>query len=331
MQNESGTRGRILIVDDDEPIGKLLQHWLDDEGYETRYARDTCEVAGFFEQERFDLVTLDIMMPGKDGLEVLKWIKESYPEVGVIMATALGNLKTVLEAMRGGAMGYLIKPFDLELVTEEIGLAMERQRLVAENREYRLKLEQKVEVRTRQLREAYARLEQKVRELEGRDRLVQLQMSPPADVRAAEGEILRIVVEMLKAEKAVILRPDETGDTLVVEGAPDESAGEGEVFQIPIDAEEEPISQAFRTGESRTGAGGEVIVPILYDREVLGVLWVEGMQEEEEQEVFDRLWYLGREIALVLRMVQMTTDLAAGRTELEVLLQMEGEEVDGDC
>ena len=74
-----------------------------------------------------------------------------------------------------------------------------------------------------------------------------------------------------------------------------------------------------------------MIVPILYDREVLGVLWVEGMQEEEEQEVFDRLWYLGREIALVLRMVQMTTDLAAGRTELEVLLQMEGEEVDGDC
>ena len=103
MQNESGTRGRILIVDDEEPIGKLLQNWLGDEGYETRYARDGSEVAGFFEQERFDLVSLDIMMPGMDGLEVLKWIRESYPEVGVIMATDLIGSPLTMMGTRAAA------------------------------------------------------------------------------------------------------------------------------------------------------------------------------------------------------------------------------------
>ena len=326
MEPEKRDQGRILVVDDEESVSRLLQQWLAAEGYAVRCACDFDEVRRCMEQERFDLMTLDIMMPEVGGLEILRWVREQHPDVGVVMATAIGDLSSVLEAMRAGAVNYLLKPFNMDLVSEEIGRGMERQRLIAENRAYQRELERKVEARTRELREAHAQLEQKVRELEGRDRLVQLQMSPPADARQAEVEIVRIVAGMLEAEKASIFRPDETGDALTTGGG-----DAGEEQRIPLDAEEEPVCQAFRTGESRVGAEGEVIVPILYDREVLGVLRVEGMREEGKQDdAFDRLWYLGREIALVLRMTQMAADLATGGTELEMLLQMEEEEVGGD-
>ena len=97
----------------------------------------------------------------------------------------------------------------------------------------------------------------------------------------------------------------------------------GEERRIVIDEENELVGQVFQTGESRTGAGGEVVAPIVYSGEVLGALWVEGIAAEEEGEVFDQLWYLSREAALVLRMVQMTAALEHGEAEIDDLLQEE--------
>ena len=117
-------RGRILVVDDEEPIGRLLQSWLMDEGYQARCALGFDEVCRSMAEEPFDLVTLDVMMPDVDGLQVLKWIKAHYPDTGVVMATALDDLDTVLEAMRAGASNYLVKPFKQSKVVqlmEELG------------------------------------------------------------------------------------------------------------------------------------------------------------------------------------------------------------------
>jgi DNA-binding response OmpR family regulator len=317
-------RGKILVVDDEEAVGKLLQQWLDDDGYEVAYAQDACEVAGYLEQETFDLVTLDIMMPGMDGLELLDWMRQNFPDVGVIMATALGNLDTVLAAMRAGAINYMIKPFNMDLVSEEIARGMERQRLVAENRAHQQELEEKVEERTRELNAAHGQLEKKVRELEGRDRLVQLQMAPPRDWREANTEILRVVETVIEVEGAAIFRRDKGGDYLMVGKQLGIAVPEGEERRMVVDEKCELVGQVFQTGESRTGAGGEVVAPIAYSGEVLGALWVEGIEAEEEEVVFDQLWYLCREAALVLRMVQMTAALEHGEAEIDDLLQEEG-------
>ena len=132
-----------------------------------RYVSGFGEMQLALREELFDLVTLDVMLPDANGLEILVWLNENYPETGVIMATAMGDLGTVLQAMRLGAINYLLKPFNLDLVSQEIRVAMERQRLAAENRSYQRELEAKVAAQTTQLQEAYDLLRLQVKELEG--------------------------------------------------------------------------------------------------------------------------------------------------------------------
>jgi len=119
------------VVDDQESICQLLQEWLTLEGHGVHQARDFDEMRGALEEEPFDLVTLDIAMPGTDGLEILWWINEHHPDVGVLMATALGGLHTVIEAMQLGTWDYLLKPFNMELVLLRVERAMQRRRLLA--------------------------------------------------------------------------------------------------------------------------------------------------------------------------------------------------------
>ena len=88
----------------------------------------------------FDL-TLDIVPP---VVACGPCAGSANPDVGVVMATALGEMEVVIEAMRLGAYSYVVKPFKLELVAHEVARAMERQRLGAENRAYQRELEQKV-------------------------------------------------------------------------------------------------------------------------------------------------------------------------------------------
>jgi len=332
MSMESENRGKILVVDDEEPVAMLLQDWLTDEGYEVRQALHFDTVRRAMEQEPFDLVTLDIMMPEVDGLQILRWLREHYPDAGVVMATALGDLDAVLEAMRAGAINYLLKPFNMDLVTEEIGRAMERQRLIAENRSYQRELEQKVKERTRVL-------EQKVRELEGRDRLVQLQMSPPADVGEASAEILRIVAQVMEGSKVSLYQPDEGEEHLEIKAAlglsvPNGIEGEGKLrklAKVPVAVEDSVVARVFREGQPETGAGDEMAAPVVYNEKVLGVLMVDGAAKAGEETALSALRRLGREAALVLRMVQLTVDLESGQVEVRELLQQEEEDGSENC
>jgi len=314
--------GRILVVDDEEPVAKLLQEWLVDEGYEVHYALHFDAVRDFLEKETFDLVTLDIMMPEVDGLQILGWLREHYPDVGAIMATAIGNLDAVLEAMRGGAINYLLKPFHMDLVTEEIGRGMERQRLIAENRAYQRELEQKVAERTRSLQEAHAalqtahaRLEHQMRELEGRDRLVSFQMAAHT-LEEAYTEVLEVVKQVLGVPQAVLYRPNAQEDRLEPVAAMGGSApgrmedpeqrGEWPAFAVD---ERTVVVQAFGERMLRRGRGREAAVPLLYREEVWGVLQVQWPAEEGDDEACNTLWRLGGEAALVLQGAMVAEEL----------------------
>jgi signal transduction histidine kinase len=155
---EEKHRGRILVVEDEEAVARFLELELREEGYQVRLASSFDQVRAQMAGERFDLVTLDVMMPGVSGLQVLEWLRANHPETGVVMATALGEMEVVIEAMRLGAYSYVLKPFKLELVAHEVARAMERQRLEAENRAYQQQLEQKVADQTRQLERRLAEL-----------------------------------------------------------------------------------------------------------------------------------------------------------------------------
>ena len=149
------TRGAVLVVDDEESIRSILSRKLESEGYICITASDGKEAVETASRQDFDLVLTDIKMPGMSGLEVLSHIVNEHPDTCVIMITALADAQTAVEAMKLGAYDYVTKPFDLEAMGMRVEKALERRRLVLENRDYQMNLEQKVEHQVGQIQQYY--------------------------------------------------------------------------------------------------------------------------------------------------------------------------------
>lgn len=106
---------RILIVDDEKPICDLIDMNLTDAGYDCKSVQDGLEALDLIEKERFDLILLDIMLPGADGFDIIEYIRPL--RIPVIFITAKGNVKDKVKGLKLGAEDYLVKPFDvLELL-----------------------------------------------------------------------------------------------------------------------------------------------------------------------------------------------------------------------
>jgi FixJ family two-component response regulator len=103
----------------------------------------------------FDLVLMDIKMPGLSGMEALPQIITNHPDTCVIMMTAVVDTETAVQAMKLGAYDYVTKPFDLDDLNMRVQKALERRKLVLENRDYQLRLEQKVHQQAWQIQEYY--------------------------------------------------------------------------------------------------------------------------------------------------------------------------------
>ncbi|MBW2029808.1 MAG: response regulator [Deltaproteobacteria bacterium] len=103
---------RILIVDDELIVRDSLKEWLEDEGFGVDTAGSGAEALEKVAKETYHLMLLDIKMPGMDGVEVLKRAKEGSPDLPVVMMTAYATVETAVEAMKMGALDYLMKPFD---------------------------------------------------------------------------------------------------------------------------------------------------------------------------------------------------------------------------
>jgi DNA-binding NtrC family response regulator len=106
--------GRILIVDDEEIVVRSCLRILRDGGYSIDDARDGLTALGMVNDNEYDVLILDIMMPKMDGIEVLRRVKEARPEIDVIMITGLHDIETAVRAMKFGALDYLPKPFEPE-------------------------------------------------------------------------------------------------------------------------------------------------------------------------------------------------------------------------
>ncbi len=116
---------RILVIDDEHILNEMLQDSLRSSGYEVDGAYDGVEGIGLLRYKKYHVVLLDIRMPRKDGLEVLKFIKDEYPDIKVIMITGLASKEEVKETVKQGAFACLKKPFRLEKVLETVEQATE--------------------------------------------------------------------------------------------------------------------------------------------------------------------------------------------------------------
>ncbi len=111
---------QILIVDDEEDVRLFLRDFLEERDFNVETASQGDEALEKIKQTPPDVVLLDIMMPGMDGLQCLEKIKAGYPQIGVIMITALKDENRIAKAKKMGAFAYLVKPFSLTYLETEL-------------------------------------------------------------------------------------------------------------------------------------------------------------------------------------------------------------------
>jgi len=126
-------RIKILIVDDELIMRESLGAWLERDGYAVTTAESGESALALLKDTLFDIVFLDIKMEGMSGLEVLEQVKQSDPEVEVVMITAYGSISTAIEAMKKGAFDYLLKPFDPDALGVLIDRIISHRRQTREN------------------------------------------------------------------------------------------------------------------------------------------------------------------------------------------------------
>ena len=117
---------RILVVDDEEVVIRSCLRILGQSGHQVDAVASGGDALRKIEEAPVDLVILDIMMPKIDGLEVLQRVKESHPDIDVVMITGLSQIETAVRAMKLGAFDYLPKPFDPDQLTAVVDRALER-------------------------------------------------------------------------------------------------------------------------------------------------------------------------------------------------------------
>lgn len=120
-------RARILVVDDKENMRALLRDILAGH-HDVVLAADGVAARSALESERFDLVITDVRMPGLDGFELVRLVKERWPLTEVVMMTAFASIPAAVQALRQGAYDYLEKPFDPDDVVLVVTRALERHR-----------------------------------------------------------------------------------------------------------------------------------------------------------------------------------------------------------
>ena len=124
---------RILVVDDEPIVCLSLANWLQEENYLTHSVHDGPSALTAVSEQQWDIVLLDLKMPGMDGLEVLRQIKKISPQTVVIMMTAYASVPSSVQAMKEGAYDYIVKPLDVEELTLMLRKVAEHQQLVTEN------------------------------------------------------------------------------------------------------------------------------------------------------------------------------------------------------
>ena len=156
---------KILVVDDEAPIRDMLQKGLSQRGgFLVQVAQNGVEAVEKIEKDVFDLVLTDLMMPEMDGLELLKIVKGTRPEVMVILMTAYGSIETAVEAMRMGANDYITKPIDFDELLIHISKAQKENTLLMENRLLRMEVRKKFEFnniigKSKKMQEIFALIE----------------------------------------------------------------------------------------------------------------------------------------------------------------------------
>ena len=127
---------KILVIDDEKSILDLLSVVFEKEGYSVKTSLSATKAVELMGDEDFDIIISDIKMPKMSGMELLRYVRENRPDIPIVMITAYGTIKQAVEALKAGAMDYIVKPFDVEELKIIVAQGLEKKRLIcaAKNR-----------------------------------------------------------------------------------------------------------------------------------------------------------------------------------------------------
>ncbi|PYV56502.1 MAG: two-component system response regulator [Acidobacteria bacterium] len=203
---------RILVVDDEETIREIVCSMLTSAKYECRQAGSGMEALALLDSgEEFELMLSDLMMANLDGIGLLERTKERFPDMPVVMVTAVHDISVALAALRNGAYDYLLKPFEREQLLATVRRALENRRLKLENRAYQTNLESQVMARTEQLRRANGQLKEAMTDLERSYDITLEALGGALDLKDAEteGHSRRVTAFTIAIAKAMGLNKDQ--------------------------------------------------------------------------------------------------------------------------
>ncbi|MCX6165469.1 MAG: sigma-54 dependent transcriptional regulator [Ignavibacteriae bacterium] len=136
------TKERIMIVDDEKIVRESLYHWFMDEGYEVDTAESGEAALKKFDKGKYDLILLDMKMPGMSGLDLLPKLKQIDDDCFVILITAYASVPSAIQALKEGAFDYITKPVDPEELNHIVKNALKKKKLKTENEQLKSKIDE---------------------------------------------------------------------------------------------------------------------------------------------------------------------------------------------
>src|ERR1051325_6051496 len=147
--------GNCLIVDDEPRLRQVLLHLMRSDGFTCYEASNGIDALAQLAVTDMTLVLSDLRMPKMGGIELLRELRVLYPDVAVVMITAVADVEVAVNCLALGASDYVIKPYQLEDVRARVAQALEKRQLILENRAYRESLEERVAIQARRLEELF--------------------------------------------------------------------------------------------------------------------------------------------------------------------------------
>ena len=177
----------LLIVDDDRAAVRTMRRLLDLNGYGSDGAGSAGEARKLLAQNSYALILCDVNMPGESGLDLLESVSEEFPETATVMVTGVDDRDVAERALKMGAYGYVIKPFQRNEILISVSNALRRRELEIENKQHRARLEDKIQERTSHLWTALKEVEHAQEKLRASHELTIAKLAIAAEYR--DGEI----------------------------------------------------------------------------------------------------------------------------------------------
>jgi len=144
-----------LVVDDEARLRQILMHVMRMDGFRCLEAANGAEALELLREYPVTLVLSDLRMPKMDGMALLRAVRQRYADIAVVMVTAVPDVEQAVSCLANGAMDYLIKPFLLEEVRARVSQALDRRRLILENRQYQERLKERVAAQASRLEQMF--------------------------------------------------------------------------------------------------------------------------------------------------------------------------------